>query len=173
MLNLIKVVRKFFPLDKNYLLEAAQLQVKDALLIALIEKIKEYYFIRYNTLRICDPISQTIEDYRPGNLKPLKTFYQNLAGVYRYKFGDNQLEFLWDGTDHLKKYEADWTTFFHQHTTQFCRQDLFIRAVLDLSVFYSDTRDARLSENRMANFIHQQFALKIHKQRGIVSLKVA
>ena len=167
------MVRKFFPLDKNYLLEAAQLQMKDALLVALVEKIKDHYFIRYNSLRLPDPVSQSIEAYTPDNLKPLKTFYQNLAGVYRYKFGDNQLEFLWDGIDHLKKYEADWATFFHQHTSRFCQQDLFIRAVLDLTVFLPKTRDARLSENRMTNFIHQQFGVKIHKQRGIVAMKVA
>jgi len=167
------VIRKFFPLDKNYLLEAAQLQMRDALLIALMEKIKDYYFMRYNSLRLPDAISQSIEDYKPDNLKPLKIFYQNLAAVYRYKFGDNQLEFLWDGTDHLKKYETDWATFFHQHTTQFCHQDLFIKTILNLTVFFPKTRDARLSENRMTHFIHQQFALKIHKQRGIVMMKVA
>lgn len=167
------MVRKFFPLDKNYLLEAAQLQMKDALLHILMERVKDHYFIRYNSLRLPDPISQSIEEYVPTNLKTLKVFYQNLAGVYRYKFGDNQLEFLWDGTDHLKKYEADWMTFYHQHINQFCRQELFLRAVLDLTVFFPRIKDARLAENRMNNFIHQQFGIKIHKQRGIVAMKVA
>jgi hypothetical protein len=171
--NLFCVVRKFFPFDKNYLLEGAQLRLQEKLLLALIEKVKDHYFILYNPLRIPDNVSVAVEKYQPENIKPLKVFYQNLAGVYRYKFGDNQLEFLWDGTDHLKKYESDWTDFFHQHTSRFCRQELFIRAVLDLSVFLPKNKAAQLAENRMNNFIRQHFDLKIHKQRGIVEMKVA
>jgi len=160
-------------MDKNYLLEEAQLQLEDALLTLLIDKVKEHYFLRYNPLRLPDSVSQSILVYQSKNLKLLNTFYQNLAGVYRYKFGDSQLEFLWDGNDHTEQYKNEWSAFFHQCTESFCKQELFIKAVLDLTVFLPESGQAQLIENKMNHFILQHFEVKIHKQRGIVEMKVA
>jgi hypothetical protein len=167
------VIRKFFPLDKNYLLEEAQLALQDVLLTQLINAVKIQYELRHNPLGIVDSFSERVQQYKPKNLKPLHTFYQNLAGVYRYKFGDSQLEFVWDGRDHFEKYKVDWTETFAKWTSEFCKQDLFINAVLDLSVFLPDNRHADLAENRMNHFILKQFELKIHKSRGIIAMKVA
>lgn len=167
------MVRKFFPLDKNYLLEQAQLQTQDILLSALIEKVKDRYEELYNPLQLPDALSVKVRHFKPGTLKPLYSFYENLAGIYRYRFGRNQLEFLWDGSDHLEKYKADWSAAFDSWTTQFCRQELLVRAVLDLTVLLPQNRHAQLAENRMNHFIIQHFELRIHKQRGIVEMKVA
>ena len=167
------VIRKFFPLDKNYLLEEAQLALQDALLTQLIDVVKIQYELRHNPLGIADSFSERIQKFTPKNVKPLYTFYQNLAGVYRYKFGNSQLEFVWDGRDHFEKYKIDWKETFIKWTSEFCRQELFINAVFDLSVFLPDNRHAQLAENRMNHFILKQFELKIHKSRGIVEMKVA
>ena len=167
------MIRKFFPLDKNYLLEEAQLVLQDPLLTQLVGTVKLQYELRHNPLGLTDSFSQRIQAYKPKNLKPLYTFYQNLAGVYRYKFGDSQLEFVWDGRDHFEKYKIDWTEAFTRWTAEFCQQELFINAVLDLSVFLPDNRQAQLAENRMNHFVLRQFDLKIHKSRGIVEMKVA
>lgn len=167
------MVRKFFPMDKNYLLEEAQLRLENHLLTLLVNNIKEQYFIRYNPLRLLDSASKSIHDYQPENLRPLRAFYRNLAGVYRYKFGDSQLEFLWDGNDHSDQYRREWTAFFNQCTNSFFRQDLFIKAVLDLTVFLPKNRQVQLAENKMNYFMQQHFELKIHKQKGIVEMKVA
>lgn len=167
------MIRKFFPLDKNYLLEEAQLALQDELLTQLIDTVRTQYELRHNPLGIVDSFSERIQKYVPKNVKPLHIFYQNLAGVYRYKFGDSQLEFVWDGRDHFEKYKLDWTETFRKWTEQFCQQELFINAVLDLSVFLPDNRQAQLAENKMNHFILRQFDLKIHKSRGIVEMKVA
>ncbi len=167
------MIRKFFPLDKNYLLEEAQLALQDELLTRLIDTVRTQYELRHNPLGIIDSFSQRIHAYTPGNLKALHIFYQNLAGVYRYKFGDSQLEFVWDGRDHFEKYKIDWTETFTGWTDGFCKQELFINAVLDLSVFLPDNLQAQLAESRMNHFILRQFDLKIHKSRGIVEMKVA
>ena len=167
------MIRKFFPLDKNYLLEEAQLALQDVLLTQLIEAVKIQYELRHNPLGIIDSFSERVQKYKPKNVKPLHTFYQNLAGVYRYKFGDSQLEFVWDGRDHFEKYKIDWIETFTKWTSEFCKQELFINAVLDLSVFLPENRHADLAENRMNHFILKQFELKIHKSRGIVAMKVA
>jgi hypothetical protein len=160
-------------MDKNYLLEEAQLQLESHLLTLLVNKVKEYYILRYNPLRLTDSVSQLVLDYKPQNLQVLNPFYQNLAGVYRYKFGNSQLEFLWDGKDHSDQYKNEWSDFYNKCTDDFCGQELFIKAVLDLTVFLPENRQAQLAENRMNHFILQQFEVRIHKQKGIVEMKVA
>ncbi|MEQ8364739.1 MAG: hypothetical protein RH948_17830 [Cyclobacteriaceae bacterium] len=167
------MIRKFFPLDKNYLLEEAQLSLQDHLLLSLIEKVKKVYMLQHNPLLIMDELSTKIVAYKPKNIKLLYPFYQNMAAVYRYKYGDNQLEFLWDGTDHIERYGDEWSTSFEKWTTDFCEQHQFLMAVMDLTVFLPLNRKAHLAENRMNSFITQFFDLKIHKNRGIVEMKVA
>jgi hypothetical protein len=167
------VIRKFFPLDKNYLLEEAQLCLQDALLTALIEKVKVAHQHIHNPLGLDDAFSNQIKNYTPKNLKPLYGFYQNLAAVYRYKYGENQLQFLWDGSDHTQVYKTEWTHTFEQWTDGFCKYELFLQAVLDLSVFLPLNRHADLAEGRMNHFILKHFEVKFHKSRGLVAMKVA
>lgn len=167
------MIRKFFPLDKNYLLEEAQLSLQDTLLTQLIEKVKIHHQQIHNPLGLDDSFSQRLKNYQSKNRKPLYNFYQNLAGVYRYKFGETQLGFVWDGRDHTEKYKEEWTQAFGQWTDDFCRHELFIQAVLDLTVFLPDNRHADLAENRMNHFALKHFDVKIHKSRGIVEMKVA
>jgi len=153
------VVRKFFALDKNYLLEEAQLLLRDTLLKSLVESVKLRYENLYNPLGLADSLSIRIRNYKPEDLKPLEAFYLNLAGIYRYKHGENQLAFIWDGVDQSEKYKKEWSAFFADHVNTFCKNDLFIRAVLDLTVF--NTPSAQLVENRMNNFMLQTFEVKL------------
>lgn len=167
------MIRKFFQLDKNYLLEEAQLSLQNSLLLALIEKAKFVYQQENNPLQLEDAFSLRIKKFEPKNLKPLDGFYHTLAGIYRFKYGQSQLEFLWDGQSHYEKYQRDWTTIFNQWISEFCHHEQFAQAVLDLSVFLPDNRNAQLAENRMHFVMLQFFDLKIHKSRGIVEMKVA
>ncbi len=167
------VIRKFFPLDKNYLLEDVQLSMQDTLLVEFIEIVKKQYALRHNPLGLNDELSKKIAAYSPKNLKPLYPFYQNLAAVYRYKYGQNQLEILWDGTDHSEKYKEDWDNIFLQWTSLFCNQRQFLLAVFELTVFLCNNKRVHLSEDRMNTFISAHFELKIYKQKGIVQMQVA
>lgn len=167
------MVRKFFPLDKNYLLEESQLRVQDYLLLELIEKARMTYQLIHNPLGLNDAFSERITGYQPHNLKPLHSLYRNLAGIYRYKFGENQLTFLWDGRDHSEKYRADWSAVFREWTDRLCCSSQFIQAVLDLTVFLPDNRTAYLSESRMNAVMLGLFEVKIHKNKGIIEMKVA
>jgi hypothetical protein len=167
------VLRKFFPLDKNYLLEKAQLELKDQLLFQLFDLVIQTYEQQQNPLGLGDDFSLKIKNYKLLNLEPLEEFYYKLAGVYRFKWGANQLEFLWDGSDHQEKYKSDWTHFFETQIRIFCRQELFIQAVLDLTVFLPENRPSDLAENRMNHFMLQHFEVKFHKSKGLVAMKVA
>jgi hypothetical protein len=167
------LIRKFFPLDKNYLLEEAQLSLQDTLLSQLIDQVKLEFERRTNPLGIQDEFTSKIRNYTCQNLKPLYNFYQNMAAVYRFKYSDNQLEFVWDGRDHLEKYEAEWSRSFSDWVGEFCNQELFVQAVLDLTVFLPENRHADLVENRMNNFMLRQFGVKLHKTKGLAAMKVA
>ncbi|MBK5278659.1 MAG: hypothetical protein JJE09_07330 [Bacteroidia bacterium] len=167
------MIRKFFPLDKNYLLEEAQFALQAELLTQLINTVKTQYELRHNPLGIIDSFSERIQKFTPNEVTSLNHFYQILAGVYRYKFGNSQLEFVWDGREHFEKYKIDWTQTFITWTNEFCKQELFINAVLDLTVFLPGNEQAHLAENRMNHFILRQFELKIHKSKGIVAMRVA
>jgi hypothetical protein len=167
------LVRKFFALDKNYLLEGVQLRLQDRLLVDLIERAKTSYEQIHNPLGLDDAFSEKISHYLPKNLQPLYTFYQNLAGIYRFKFGETQLAFLWDGKDHTDQYEEDWKGAFNVWTTRFCCNPQFVQSVLDLTVFMPENQHAHLAENRMNAVMLELFDVKIHKQKGIVEMRVA
>ena len=167
------MIRKFFQLDKNYLLESAQLSMRDRLLSTLLEKVKKTYELQHNPLLLEDSFFLKIRHHVSGNLNPLHTFYDNLAGVYRFKFGENQLEILWNGLDHREKYEREWAASFDQWTTTFCQNEQFLKAVLDLTVFLPQNNQAQLAENRMNYIILQYLEVKIHKSRGIEDIRVA
>ena len=116
------MIRKFFPLDKNYLLEEAQLSLQDALLAQLIDQVKSEFQQRTNPLGLLDEFSAKVKNYQCHNLKPLYNFYQNMAAVYRFKFSDNQLEFVWDGRDHQEKYKAEWASTFAEWISELRRK---------------------------------------------------
>ncbi len=167
------MIRKFFSLDKNYLLEEAQFFLQDELLTRLIEQVKSEFERHSNPLGLMDSFSLKVKNYSCQNLKPLYNFYQNLSGVYRFKYSNNQLEFVWDGRDHQEKYKAEWAATFEAWINEFCKQELFVQAVLDLTVFLPLNRHADLAENRMNNFMLRQFEVKMHKTKGLVAMKVA
>jgi len=174
------VIRKFFPLDKNYLLEEAQLALQHLLLTSLVERAKNHYELVHNPLQLMDSFSLMIKNYIPINLKPLHPFYQTLAGIYRFKHGNNQLEFLWDGKSHVEEYQHRWSRAFEEWTDEFRQREQFTQAILDLTVFLPENRHAHLAENRM-NYVMLQFfsqkdgfpQLRIHKTRGVLEMKVA
>ena len=167
------MIRKFFQLDKNYLLENTQLSLQHRLLSALLEKVKKTYELQHNPLLLEDAYFLKIRNHVPDDLEPLNTFYHTLAGVYRYKFGENQLEILWNGQDHREKYEKEWSAAFDRWTTLFCQNEQFLKAVLDLTVFLSPNTIAQMAENRMNYIIFHYFELKIHKTQGFINVKVA
>lgn len=162
------MIQKYFPLDKNYILEKAQLDLEEELILHLIDFSKNFYLDVCNPLGIEDATVKAIKSHKTVYTWRLEEFYRNLAAVYRFKFGQNQLEFLFDGVDHYTKYTQDWTETFKTWLVDFCLKPNFLRAVLELTVFYPEGRKSELAENRMKAFINQHFELKIYKYKGIV-----
>ncbi|MBL6449749.1 hypothetical protein JMN32_25790 [Fulvivirga sp. 29W222] len=167
------MIQKYFSLDKNYILEKAQLDQEQQLIVYLIDFAKKFYLTQFNPLGLEDDTVKRIIAHKTEYTDRLEEFYRNLAGVYRYKHGNNQLEFLFDGADHYEKYTVDWVKAYEEWLVDFCIRPNFLKAVLELTVFYPEGRKAELAESRMKAFINQHFELKIYKHKGIVKMKVA
>jgi hypothetical protein len=163
------VQRKFFPLDKNYILKEAQLSLENTLLQYLVDFVKVDFLLRNNPLGIVDDMANKIQNHNTCDFRHLHEFYHNLAAVFRYtRYPDNQLQFLFDSTDDFKKYQNEWTRQFKAWTKEFARYPNFLRAVLDLTVFYPAGSPVLMVDNRMNAFVTQYFEIKIHPQKGIV-----
>jgi hypothetical protein len=164
-----KVLRKFFPLDKNYILEQAQLSLERTLLQYLVDFAKVEYLLRANPLGMMDDMAVKIRDHQSLDFSHLHEFYFTLMGVFRYKFyRDNQLEFIFEQKDVFEQYQEQWTARFKEWTKTFCQHPHFLRAVLDLTVFYPADSPVLMVDNRMNAFIVQHFEVKIHPRKGIL-----
>lgn len=164
------MVRRLFPSDKNYILNEVQASQKDSLLKFLVDFVKDYYLQHHNPLGLEDDTILEIKKNRPFELSAFDEFYHDLATIYRFKHGEVQLEFLFDGTSHYEKYEKDWEDFFKQHVRLFCLNRYFIRAVLDISVFHHHDRVAFLAGDRLKYFITHYYGMKVYKFRGVLDI---
>ncbi len=168
------MLRKFFPRDKNYILEEAQLALEQELLQYLVDFVRVEYLLRSNPLGIADDTSKKIQRHNGHEFSLLHEFYVNLAGVYRFThYSDNQLTFIFDGRDDAIKYREEWSTAFKKWVKEFCQHDTFIRAVLELTVFYPEDYTPQMAGLRMSAFITKFFEIKIDPSKGIVRTRVA
>ncbi|UII22740.1 hypothetical protein [Fulvivirga ligni] len=167
------MVQKYFKLDKNYILEQAQINSERELIVYLIDFAKKYYQDQFNPLGLLDEPVRRIKTHETEYTTRLQEFYSNLSGIYRFQNADNQLELLFDGQDHYQKYLNDWKQTYKDWLIDFCNKPNFLKAVLELTVFYPEGRKSELAENRMKTFIQSQFDLKIYKHKGIVQMKIA
>ncbi len=165
--------RKLFPDDKNYILKSVQSSNKEELLIELVTFVKKYYLRHYNPLGLIDDIILKIKNSKPFPFEPFEEFYFDLATIYRFKYGEVQLQFLFDGRSHYEKYAADWEEYFMQNIHSFCSNRFFIRAVLDIGVFHTQDRVAQLAGRRLKYFLNEFFELKVYKYRGIQFMKAS
>lgn len=167
------MVHRFFKFDKNYILKEAQEAERERLLQQLVSAVKDTYLLENNPLGLIDDTVKTIQDSVNPNTRKLHDFYNILAGIYRFKHGSNQLEFLFDGASHFEKYKQEWAVAFKSWYCLFCQKPTFIRAVLEVSVFFPKHRKGQLAEARMRAFLSQYFLLRIHKRYGIKGSRTA
>lgn len=164
------MVRRLFPSDKNYLITNTQVSQKELLLNYLVSYVKAFYQREYNPLGLIDDTITKIQQSSGFPVEAFDEFYHDLAAVFRFKNGEVQLEFLFDGTSHYDKYKKDWENFFKQNIRAYCLNRFFVRAVLDIAVFHNQDRVAFLAGDRLKYFLTNYYGLKVYKYRGIMSL---
>lgn len=164
------MIRKLFPSDKNFILNEVQASQQHALLNFLVQHVKQYYHQHYNPLGLVDDTILEIRKEKKYPMEAFDEFYHDLAAIYRFRYGEVQLEFLFDGTTHYDKYTREWIDFFKKNIYEFCSNRYFVRAVLDIAVFHHHDRVAFLAGIRLKYFLSQYFNLKVYKYRGLMEL---
>ena len=164
---------KLFTLDKNYILREVQDRLRTQLLLQLVKDVKSIYIKRYNPLGLIDETIIKIQDDQAPAIDYLESFYYELAGIYRLKYGENQLEFLFDGSSHHSKYTMDWKRKFRKWMQEFIRHKHFLRAILEGSYLMPEEHTQHRIQVRLKLFLEQQFHLRVYKYRGIRKLRSA
>ncbi len=162
-----------FPQDKNYILKEVQADTQTTLLNKLVLKVRDTYLSRHNPLGLEDDTIKIIRQCHTFEVDHLDAFYRELAGVFRYRVGSNQLEFIFSGKSHYDKYYDDWSEAFDLWLEDFLHSPYFIRAVLEMTILLPKSRAAQLAKDRMKVYLSQYFNLKIYKYRGIIPIEAA
>ena len=164
---------KLFTLDKNYILKEAQIKLRTQLLKQLVTEVKSIYLEKYNPLGLLDETVIKIRNVKDHEIDYLDAFYYELAGIYRLKYGENQLEFLFDGSSHYIKYQKEWKRKFQKWMREFYHCKHFLRAILEGSFLKPEAPVQKNVQVRLKLFLEQQFQLRVYKYRGIRKLKLA
>ncbi|MDL5050904.1 hypothetical protein QQ054_33430 [Oscillatoria amoena NRMC-F 0135] len=163
------MLRKFFPQDKNYVLEEVQFSLEKQLLAYLVDFVKVEYLLQHNPLGIVDETIQRIERHQSDDWSKLHNFYITLAGIFRYRYyHDNQLTFIFSGEEPFDRYRNEWEGVFKKWIKALCCHKNFLIGVLELTVFYPEQEEARFIGSRLEVLAADFFEIKIHPQKGIV-----
>jgi len=166
--------QKYFSLDKNYILKQAQADYQLEFLTTMVETTKSAYYTYCNPLGLHDEFIEKLQSVQHYKLEHLEFFYLKLAGIYRYKYGhDNQLEFIFNGPSHYEKFKTNWEQCFFEWIEEFNKDTRFIKAVLEIAVFYPEDQRVDLAESKLNTFIQDHFEVKIRKKRGINAFRIA
>lgn len=156
-----------FEKDKNTILKSAQNIAADVLTRRFTEIAIEQYGVHFNPLGLIDDTVQQIMNYGFENSDELKGLYENLSVAYRYKYGDNQLEIIWDGRSHEQKYIEDWSATFEEWVHDLTKNPSMIKGILQLTVFNEEHRNLSFVRNALKGFINDYFEIKILMRNGI------
>jgi hypothetical protein len=161
------VQRKFFPLDKNYVLEQVQLDQEEDLLRYLVDFVKVEYLMRHNPLGLMDETIARILQYHACDFSRLHDLYITLAGVFRFRYyHHNQLSFIFTGEEPCDVYTREWRQTFKKWIKELSRSRQFLLGVLELTVFYPSEHEERFICSRLKASVAGFFELKIHQQSG-------
>lgn len=168
-----ELLHQSFDKDKNIILKAAQEVNFETLSKKMESIIIDSYTALFNPLGLVDDTYQQILDYKHNNTAELKGIYDNLGVAYRYKYGDNQLEIIWDGTTHEEKYTEEWSKTFKSWIEELSNNPNFVKGVLQLSVFNDGDKNLMFVKNGLKAIINDFFEIKIVTRKGLKKVIVS
>jgi hypothetical protein len=164
-----RAAKKWFLMDKNYILKESQIVLKEQLVFWTVNYAKKFYQQHHNPLGLLDDTVAQIEQAKFTEYHLLETFYSKLASVYRYKHGETQLEMLFDGATHYEKYKADWLSTYKKWVDELFMEWLTLRAILEITVFKkSDEHQLHLFDLRLQTYIEDYFEVRLYVYKGII-----
>lgn len=166
--------KKFFPADKNYLLKEAQANSEVSLRSDLMQMVKKLYMAQFNSLGLEDDFIVSLKNADLPNDSFLAKPYAVLAALYRYQYGDNQLEFLWDGSSHVSHYEAEWKSKYESWLVDMClKKPSFTRALIKFIFDSESEMNTIFIEKYLCNSILDHFGFKLYKKDGLTPARRA
>lgn len=169
-----RTARKWFMMDKNYILKEAQLVLKEQLVFWTANYAREFYEQYHNPLGLVDDTVEKVRESTFDNYALLEPFYEKMASVYRYKHGETQLELLFDGESHYEKYKKEWLHIYKNWVHQLFSKWLTLRAILEITVYERQSeRDLELINLRLQNHIEDYFKVRLYVYKGIIDTEAA
>ena len=137
---------KFFSADKNYLLKTVQAFSKEMLIRSWAQEAFKSFNEIENPLGLRDSFYVKLENQILNGRFILSGSYDILAAWFRYKYGSNQLAFLWDGRSHMEFYDAEWKEYF---------QSIIAKITSDPAIYKSIVRAAISDASTDVTFVEQ------------------
>lgn len=156
-----------FDRDRNIILKIAQNELFETLAKRLVEIVIEKYNQFFNPLGLIDSTYERILQYQFTDLSSLQEVYENLSVAYRFKYGDNQLEIIWDGTTHERKYAGDWQRVFEEWIDTLSNQPTFVKTVILLTALKEEDTNAFFLQNHLKGIVNDHFEMKVLKRNGV------
>lgn len=167
------MIQKLFPLDKNYILRQAQTAAEENGITLMVEELIESYTQLFNPLRLVDDTYLQILTQTNYPLDGIAVIYRQLCGIYRFRYGTNQLEILFDGRTHFEKYQEDWLLQLRMWVKELGNHESYVKTMLRMTLLYDGENRALFAENRCKSFVNEHFQLNIVKRKGSLLLKQA
>ena len=160
---------KYFPQDKNTILRAAQGFIEPQLLNLWVQKSLEIYKQLENPLGLVDDFILELEAIHEFDTTALVEIYEIMSAVYRFKKGDNQLEFIWDGRSHYEVYAENWKNDFEEWIVSISQTPEVYRSILKACILKQPTNHKILFYT-IRRIVLSQFNLQVGRNK---TLKIA
>jgi len=162
------VNKNLFKSDKNYILKKVQIKSRNKLLKNLIFKTIKEYEKKNNSLGIVDEVINSIKKYKINNKKDFYFFYNKIAAIYRFKYGENQLRIIWDGRNHFEFYEDKWKKYFKKEIDSMLEYSSFIKIMINLTALNKRSKNLKKFHYKLSDFIRNKFQIQVFKRKGLV-----
>jgi hypothetical protein len=165
----MSIEERYFSADKNYLLKTVQAFSKHLLLEKWANEAYNGYMCQENPLGLEDDFTLSIKSDMTKGVYILEDLYDAIAAVYRYKHGDNQLSFLWDGRTHMEHYDEEWRTTFQNWCTTLCQHKEVYRTIIKAAMADQKTNTDFLAMT-MRRFVLKHFNVRLTRSQRLMVL---
>jgi hypothetical protein len=165
----MSIEERYFTADKNYLLKTVQAFSKQALVEKWAVEAYNGYMVQENPLGLEDDFTLSIKNEIPKGAFILEDIYDLVAAVYRYKHGDNQLSFLWDGRTHMEHYDEEWRTTFLKWISLLCQHKEVYRTVIKAAMADRHTNTDFLAAT-IRRFVLKHFNVRVTRSQRLMVL---
>ena len=165
----MSIEERYFPADKNYLLKTVQAFSKHALVQQWALEAFNGYMLQENPLGLEDDFTISIKSEIGNGAFILEDIYDLIAAVYRYKHGDNQLSFLWDGRTHMEHYDEEWRKTFLSWIKTLCQNKEIYRSVIKAAMADNTTNTDFLAVS-VRRFVLRYFDVRLTRSQRLLTV---